>query len=159
LRLNLLGAFTYTQEAFLSLSFKQLRIVEVPLPIRGERPHGESRVARNLWQYGWRAATILFRCYRDYRPMRFFGTIALGLAIPAFLLEGFLGVHYLLNGEFTPHKWAGFTGLGLLAIALAALHMGLIGDMLKRHRIYLEEILYHFRKSAHDAERRDKPSR
>jgi glycosyltransferase involved in cell wall biosynthesis len=159
MHLNLLGAFTYTQEVFLSLSFKHLRIVEVPLPIRGERSHGKSRVARSLWLYGWRAAKILFRCYRDYRPMRFFGTMAVIFAVPAVLLEGFLGVHYLLTGEFTPHKWAGFTGLGLLAIALAALHMGLIGDMLNRHRIYLEEILYHSRKTAHDSESREKPPR
>ena len=54
---------------------------------------------------------------------------------------------------------ARLAGLALLAIALSALYMGLIGDMLNRHRIYLEEILYHFRKSAHDAERHEKPSR
>jgi len=145
MHLNLLGDFTYTQEVFLNLAFKRLRIVEVPLPIQGERSHGESRIARSLWRYGWRAARIIFRCYRDYRPMRFFGTIALAFAIPAVLLEGFLAVHYLRTGDFSPHKWAGFVGLGLLVIALVAVHMGMIGDMLDRHRIYLEDILFYSR--------------
>jgi len=145
MHLNLLGDFTYTQEVFLNLAFKRLRIVEVPLPIQGERRYGESRIARSLWRYGWRAARIIFRCYRDYRPMRFFGTIALVFAIPAVLLEGFLAVHYLRTGDFSPHKWAGFVGLGLLVIAMVAVHMGMIGDMLDRHRIYLEDILFYSR--------------
>ncbi len=36
LNLNLMGAFTYTQEVFLNLAFSCLRIVEVPIKVRGE---------------------------------------------------------------------------------------------------------------------------
>jgi len=144
MHLHLLGTFTYTQEVFLNLAFKRLRIVEVPIPIR-VRPYGKSRVARSLWHYGWQTMGIIFRCYRDYRPMHFFGAIAVALAIPAFLLEGFLLAFYLSTGSLSPHKWAGFTGLGLILVALAALHMGVIGDMLDRHRIYLEELIYNLR--------------
>jgi len=144
MHLTLMGQFTYTQEVFLNLAFKGLRIVEVPIPVRA-RPHGTSRVARSLWRYGWQALGILFRCYRDYRPMRFFGGIALAFAIPAFLLEAFLLVHYLQTGNLSPHKWAGFTGLGLLVVALVAIQIGIIGDLLDRHRIYLEELLFYSR--------------
>ena len=52
LSLNPMGRFTYTQEVFLNLAFKQLRIVEVPVAVRGEREHGTSRVAGSLWRYG-----------------------------------------------------------------------------------------------------------
>jgi glycosyltransferase involved in cell wall biosynthesis len=142
LHLNLIGAFTYTQEVFLNLAFKRLRIAEVPIPVRGVREHGRSRVASSLLRYGFRSIYIIYRVYRDYRPMRFFGGIALALAIPAFLLEGFLLTFYICTGSLSPHKWAGFTGLGLFLVALAALQMGMIGDMLDRHRIYLEELLY-----------------
>ena len=145
--LNLLGAFTYTQEVFLNLAYKQLRIVEVPIAVRGVRKHGQSRVAGSLLRYGLGTLGIIFRCYRDYRPMRFFGSLALGLIIPAVGLEGFLLVHYFLTGSFSPHKWAGFTGAGLMVLALLLLAMGIIGDMLDRHRIYLEEVLYHVRKN------------
>jgi len=145
LQLHLLGRFTYTQEVFLNLAFKQLRIVEVPIRVRGEREFGESRVAGNLWRYGVRTAQIIFRCYRDYHPLRFFGGIALGLSVPALLLGGFLLVHYLQTGALTPHKWAGFGAATLLALALLVLQMGIIGDMLARHRVYLEEVLYRLR--------------
>ena len=60
-------------------------------------------------------------------------------------LSAFLGIHYLMTGFFTPHKWAGFTGGALLVMALGLLFLGLIGDMLARHRIYLEELLYESR--------------
>ena len=148
LQLHLLGRFTYTQEVFLNLSFKQLRIVEVPLRVRGEREFGESRVAGSLLRYALRSAQIIFRCYRDYQPLRFFGGIALLFAVPALALMLFLGVHYLGTGGFSPHKWAGFTAAGLLGIALLALHMGMLGDMLNRHRVYLEELLYRERQRA-----------
>lgn len=142
LQLHLVGRFTYTQEVVLNLAFKGLRIVEVPVQVRGEREFGESRVAGNLWRYALRTAQIIFRAYRDYHPLRFFGGIAAGLAAPALLLAAFLGWHYLSTGAFTPHKWAGFSALGLMIVALLILQVGVIGDMLSRHRMYLEELLY-----------------
>lgn len=145
LSLNLMGAFTYTQEVFLNLAFKGLRIVEVPTAVRGKREHGESRVAGSLWQYGLNTSRIIFRAYRDYKPLRAFGGLAVALVVPSILLGTFLAVHYLLTGRFSPHKWAGFTSVALLILALLLLHTGMIGDMLNRHRIYLEELLYHQR--------------
>jgi len=142
LSLNPIGRFTYTQEVFLNLAFKQLRIAEVPLAVRGEREYGSSRVASNLWRYALNTSGIIFRCYRDYRPLAFFGSLALALGILGAGLVGFLGLHYLQTGSFSPHKWAGFSGAAVLTLALLVLFMGLIGDMLNRHRIYLEELLY-----------------
>jgi glycosyltransferase involved in cell wall biosynthesis len=142
LSLNPIGRFTYTQEVFLNLAFKRLRIVEVPLRVRGEREFGESRVASNLWRYALRTSGIIFRCYRDYRPLLFFGSISLALTLAGGALLAFLGLHYLGTGNFSPHKWAGFSGATLLVIALLVLFMGVIGDMMNRHRIYLEELLY-----------------
>ena len=141
LQLQLLASFTYTQEVILNLAFKGLRIVEVPVHVRGEREFGESRVAGSLWRYGLRTAQIIFRCYRDYYPLRFFGGIAVLLLVPALCLATFLLLHYLESGAFTPHKWAGFSALGLALLALLVLQVGVIGDMLARHRAYLEEVL------------------
>ncbi len=143
--LHLLGRFTYTQEVFMNLAFKQLHIIEVPLRIRGVRAHGHSRVAANVLSYAMRSLHIILRCYRDFYPLRFFTGIALVPFLPALGLGIFLLTHYLNSGAFSPHKWAGFTSGVLLIMALILLILGVIGDMLARHRIYLEELLYYQR--------------
>lgn len=145
LSLNLIGRFTYTQEVFLALSMKGLSILEVPVKVRGEREYGRSRVARSLWRYAFQTMKIILRCHRDYYPMRFFGRIALILGVVGLACWGFLLVHYLHFGKFSPHKWAGFVGATFVGLAVFALQFGIIGDMLNRHRLYLEEILYHAR--------------
>lgn len=142
LHLHLLGRFTYTQEVILNLAFKGLRLREVPLRIRGVREFGQSRVARSLWSYAWHTSKIAFTAYRDYHPMRFFGGLAVALLIPATCLAAWLAIHFLRTGNFSPHKWAGFGSLAFLLLALAFLLTGLVGDMLNRQRIYLEEILF-----------------
>jgi glycosyltransferase involved in cell wall biosynthesis len=146
LYLNPLGTFTYTHEVFLDLCFRGLPIVEVPIRVRGEREFGSSRVAKSLVRYALHTIRILVGSYRDYKPLRFFGAAAGLLFVPALLLELFLVGHYLSTGSFSPHKWAGFTGAGLALLAVLVAFMGMIGDMLNRHRVYLEELLYEQRR-------------
>ncbi|MDP7163562.1 MAG: glycosyltransferase [Phycisphaerae bacterium] len=155
MHLNLLGGFTYTQEVFLNLAFKKMRIVEVPVKVRGRREFGKSRVANSIPKYAFNTLRIILRCYRDYRPMKFFGWIAAVLMVPGGLLVGFLLTWYIIHGAFTPHKWAGFTGVSLFAMGLLVLWFGMIGDMLDRHRIYLEELLYEQRRVKHPRHRRE----
>jgi glycosyltransferase involved in cell wall biosynthesis len=142
LQLYLLARFTYTQEVFLNLAFRGVRIAEVPIRVRGSRQFGQSRVAGSLWRYGWRTATIIVRSYRDYWPLYFFGIAALALLACATALGGFFLVHYVRTGHFRPHTWAGVSAGACIGLAALSIHIGLIGDMLNRHRIYLEELLY-----------------
>jgi glycosyltransferase involved in cell wall biosynthesis len=148
MHLNLMGQYTYTQEVFLNLAFKNLRIEEVAVPVRGQRQHGQSRVARSILGYALNTSRIILRCYRDYQPMRFFGWIALVLFAAGAALEAFLLVHYVLTHSFSPHKWAGLVGGGMLFVAALVFLFGMIGDMLNRQRMYLEELLYERRRSA-----------
>lgn len=142
LQLYLLARFTYTQEVFLNLASRQVRMVEVPIRVRGEREFGRSRVAPSLWQYAFRASIIIVRSYRDYWPLHFFGSIALGLLAAAAGLGAFFLAHYARTGQFRPHTWAAVGAGASFGLAVLMMHMGLIGDMLNRHRIYLEELLY-----------------
>lgn len=147
LRLNLFGDFTYTQETFLDLSFKGVRIREVPVKVRGVRQFGKSRIASNLFEYAVRSSRIIFRSFSDYRPMRLFGAISAVLFVLAALLIVFLGVHYARTGAFSPHKWAGFTAGYLLATSFMTLVTGLIADMLARVRLNQERMLYQMKKN------------
>jgi len=142
LRMNLFGKFTYTQETFLDLAFKNLRIIEVPVKVRGVREFGKSRVASNLWVYAINTSKIIFRTFRDYKPFKFFSSLALITFILALGLGTFLGIHYLQTGDFKPHLWAGFSAGFLLGISIVLLITGLLADMLDRIRKNQERLLY-----------------
>lgn len=157
LQLYVHAQFTYTQEVFLNLTFKHLRIVEVPIRVRGEREFGKSRVASNLWRYGFRTANIIFRVYRDYFPLRFFGGLAFLLLLIAQGLGLFLFIHYLQTDTLSPHKWAGFGAAAFLLLALMTFHLGMVGDMLDRQRMYLEELLYYQRRQMKNGGREKSP--
>ena len=150
LRLNLWGSFTYTQESILDLVVKGMRIEEVPMVIQGVRSEGESRVASNLWRYGFRALTIILRTYLDYWPIHFFGWLSLPFFIVGGCLIAFLFLHRLIVGSFSPHIWAGFTGAALFWLGLIILVTGLIGEMLKRIRLNQEMLLYDSRRRRHE---------
>lgn len=149
LRLTLFGRFTYTHETFIDLAFKNIAMIEVPLKIRGEREFGESRVASNLWRFGTKAASIIFRAARDYKPFYFFGipgiaVFALGIASGIFLL-----VHYLRTGQTAPFRSLVFISGTLLIIGFLILVMSMLADMLHRNRILIEQQLYLTRKQAY----------
>lgn len=142
LRMNLFGQFTYTQESFLDLTFKNLNILEVPVKVRGVREFGNSRIASSIPRYAARSLKIMLRAFISYRPFRFFAAIALVSFTLGFGALGFLGVHYFRTGAFSPHIWAGFVGGSFCFLGFTTLVTGLIGDMLVRMRMNQEEILY-----------------
>ncbi len=145
LRLNLQGAFTYTQETFLDLTAKGLEIHEIPIKVVYFADR-KSRVARSLLQYGINTAKIIFRGFRDYFPLRFFLGIATLFAIPGILLGLAFFLNFLLTGQFTGYLFAGFTSAFFLVLATIFVVLGIVTDMLDRIRVNQERILYILRK-------------
>jgi len=142
LRMNLFGSFTYTQESFLDLLFKDLTIVEIPVKVRGVREFGTSRIASSIPRYAFQALKIMLRAFISYRPFRlFFALSSIFVAIGIGLLA-FLGWHYFETGAFSPHIWAGFVGGSFCFLGFSTFFIGLIGDMLVRIRMNQENILY-----------------
>lgn len=146
LRLNLLGNFTYTHEVFLTLAFADVPIQEVPVRVRGVREHGQSRVANNLFHYGWRTASIILKTYRDYRPLKFFSKIAGTLAMIGILFLLFLLSVKIRTGGLFPHKWSGFVGGAFLGAGGAVLLVGVVAEMLDRIRASGDEALFRIRR-------------
>jgi glycosyltransferase involved in cell wall biosynthesis len=149
LRLTLFGHFTYTQETFIDLAFKDITMTEVPLKVRGEREFGKSRVASNLWRYGLKSAAIIFRAARDYRPLYFFGipgiiTFSIGVLSGLFLL-----VHYLQTGQTYPYRSLVQLSSVLIILGFLLIFQSMLADMLYRNRLISEESVYHARKNAY----------
>ena len=152
-RLTLFGRFTYTQETFIDLFAKGMRIVEVPLLVRGVREHGKSRIASSILKYASNSLPIILRAMRDVQPLKFFGGIALFFGLIGLLTGGFMCGWYIIHKKTTPFTSvipvSGiFTTLAFLLGVLA-----LLADMLGRQRRITEELLYLARKRAYQTPR------
>ena len=127
-------------------SNKHVPIVEVAVKVRGTREFGESRVASNLFRYGYQTIKIILNSFRDYRPFGLCFFLSAMIGLPGLCLSAFFISHYALTGEFTPHKWAGFSAFALLFFAFLILGLGFILDMFARMRLNQEEILYNLKR-------------
>ncbi|MFZ3070950.1 MAG: glycosyltransferase family 2 protein, partial [Anaerolineaceae bacterium] len=151
LRLNLTGRFTYTQESFLDLANKGLEIMTIPVAVK-YFPERKSRVAGSIVRYTFRTINIIFRAYRDYSPLRFFGWLGL---IPFLIGLGsgiFTLVHYIHVGIFTPYKAVGIGAIYFVTLGLLLWIVGLLADMFVRIRLNQEQLLYYDKKRRYSKE-------
>ncbi|MEG3639642.1 glycosyltransferase family 2 protein [Magnetococcus sp. PR-3] len=151
LHLNLHGRFTYTQEVFLDILSKRLKIVEVPVQViykDGRR----SRMAHSLVRYGLQTLLIILRSYRDYKPLRFFLWISLLFYVASGAFGLNLLMHYLETGKFYGEIWSGMISGVMLMLAVAITLMGLLSDMMVRIRENQERVLYLLKRRHHDTD-------
>jgi glycosyltransferase involved in cell wall biosynthesis len=146
LQLVLSGDFTYTQESFILLAQRNLRIVEVPLTVRGVREKGQSRIASNLFRYAYRTTGIIYSCVRDFTPAAVFNVVTAGLTLVATGFAAFFVWHRVTAGQFSPHIWAGFLSAFLYGVAFMTFWLGQVALMIARQRRLQERQLYIMRK-------------
>lgn len=149
LRLTLFGHFTYTQESFIDLAYKNVPMAEVPLAVQGVRSYGRSRVADNLWRYGLKTATIIFRTARDYYPFYFFGVPGLILFGLGGLSGSFLLNHFIRTGQTFPYRSLVQVSSVLLILGFLLFFISMLADMFHRNRQLQEQTLYLLRKHIH----------
>jgi hypothetical protein len=158
-RMTLFGRFTYTQECFIDLFSKGLRIAEVPLKVRGVREHGKSRMASSIWKYATSSLPIILRAMRDIQPLKFFGAIALAFFIPGLVAGLFVTGWYLVKtnraGEHVTSPFTSLITIGGVLITLSVIMgvLALLADMLGRHRRISEELLYLARRRIYSTRR------
>lgn len=149
LRLTTFGKFTYTQEVFLDLANKNMRMMEVPIQVR-PRKVGKSKVVKNPIHYGLRALKIILQYERDFRPLRFFGLVGLAFLLPGLAMLLFVFVNWLLTGMSSPYTSLISIGGILTLVAIIFLILALIADMNGRQRLLQEELLYLMRKQSYE---------
>ncbi len=152
LQLNLFGQFTYTQETFIDLAAKGVRMTEVPLRVRGEREHGTSRMASSLWRYGINSLLIILRSMRDTRPLKFFGIIAAVLMGLGLLVGLFVSGWWLATGQTHPFKMLIVISGTLLMLGFVVGVLALLADMIGRSRRIQEQILLAAKRRLYDRE-------
>lgn len=123
--IDYINTFTYTQEQIIKAAKQGLKITEIPIIARKTR---ESRLFKNPFQYAIRAWINIFRIYRDYEPLAFFGRVGLlelfgGFAIGLY----FMYLHFTIG--IKGHIGLLFLMLILLVFGLQTVLFGFLADM------------------------------
>ena len=149
MRLNLTGKFTYTQESFLDLANKGMGIRTIPVDVT-YFPDRKSRVAGSILKYMFQTAKIIFRAYRDYNPLKFFGLLGLIPLIISLITGVFVMINYFTTGAFSPYIFVAFAAVYLFTLGILLWVVGILADMFVRIRLNQEQLLYAEKKRRYD---------
>ncbi len=158
LKLHLSDSFTHTHETIIELANKDVRIVEIPLRVKGVRDNGKSRVARSLPVYAVKTGGRILRTMCRTRPLFFFG--AIGGAVTALgLLQGlFVSVHWLFTGRTHPFRSLLIGASLFITVGFLTFVVALVADMLNRIIEISERLLYYAKLDHHrTAQRQNRP--
>lgn len=142
LNINVQSSFTYTQESFIELAAKGLRIKQIPVTVKYYEERS-SRISANVLKYGIRTFLTIARTTRDYAPFSIFGTLAFVFIIPGFACALFILFHYILQGTFSPYIFIAFIAAYLITLGFGLLVLALVADMLRGIRSNQERLLYY----------------
>ncbi|MCD4706953.1 MAG: glycosyltransferase family 2 protein [Candidatus Sabulitectum sp.] len=140
-RVACFSRFTYTQEVLIDVARKGLRIKEIPVKIRGEREHGKSRIASNLWRYAHLSIEAMYSVAHGHSPWRFYGTPAFLLIAGGTLLGLLVLIRWLVVGSISPYTAFGIGGLFMITFGILLLLFASVADISAANRKMLGEII------------------
>ena len=149
LKLNLKGKFTYTQEVFIDLIEKGMRIKEVSCKVEYHKER-KSVVSGNLRKYGFKSLGIIAKTTRDTQPLSFFGLPASAIFLLGFLGGAYSFVYWLIYSATTPVRTLFTVSIFFMTFGLALGVLALVADMLKTIKTTQDEILYRLKRNEVD---------
>ncbi len=120
--------FTYTQEQIIRAAKQKFKITEIPVSTRKTRP---SRLFKNPLEYAIKAWINIFRIYRDYDPLKFFGLIGLIFLLLGIILGVWLIYLYITRG-FVGHIPLTIVSMLLVLIGIQTILFGFLADMMRK---------------------------
>jgi hypothetical protein len=105
------------------------RVKQIPIDFHRRR-YGESRLISNVGTYAWDALSLMIKVYRNFHPLRFFGSVGFVLMLTATTLGGYVVSEWLTTGVLMA------TGKALLSVLLMTAGIQLVlfaflADMIK----------------------------
>jgi len=94
--LPLINTFTYTQEQLIRAGKAKMKIAEVPINTNKTRP---SKLFKSPFDYAVKAWINIFRIYRDFEPLKFFGKIGLGFITFGIMIGLFIVYNVIRYGN------------------------------------------------------------
>jgi len=126
--ISLINDFTYTQEQLIRAHKMGYMIGEIDIKTRKTR---KSRLFKHPFQYAFKAWINIFRIYRDFNPLNFFGIIGLILFFIGFLI-GLYFVRLHLTSGIKGHTGLLFLMIILIFSSIQIILFGFLADMYKK---------------------------
>jgi len=127
-KIVLINDFTYTQEQLIRAYKMNYKIGEIAIKTRKTR---KSRLFKHPLQYAFKAWVNIFRIYRDYKPLNFFGVIGLSLLILGILI-GLYFIYMHFSSGIKGHLGLLFLMLLLIFSGIQIILFGFLADMNKK---------------------------
>ena len=126
---NIISNHTYTQEQIIKAIKQGFKIKEVPVYFA--KRDGKSRLMRNPFEYAVKAWINILRVYRDYEPLKFFGSTGMFLLAIGIII-GFYFIYLHFTVGIRGHL--GLTLLMILSIVsgIQVILFGFLADMNKK---------------------------
>ncbi len=139
LKLGVYSQHTYVHTTLMSAQDLNLSIIEVPILAR--KVTRKSRLIKNIPDHMWKAGTNILRNVVIFRPMRFFGWIAIVLAVIGIVpIVRFL--YFVAIGEGSGHIQSLILSGVLIILSFNSLMLGMLGTTLGWIRKIQEDQLY-----------------
>ena len=143
MRLNVFSSYTYTLETIIQAGQMGMAVKSVPIRVNGEtRP---SRLVKSIPSYVKRSIVTMFRVFVVYRPMRFFGYLAVLAFVPGFALA-LRFLYFYLNGLGDGHIQSVILSALLMGSGLLLAIVAVITDLISVNRRLLQKIQWQVRK-------------
>lgn len=139
LELNVTSGFSYVLDTTVQASQKRLKMVSIP--IETNAPTRPSRLFDTIWEHVYKSGTQVVRIYAMYRPLRVF--IGLGFVS---LIVGLVPILRFLYDYFFVTGGEGMIqslviGSIIVSVSVNCFALGVIGDLLGKNRILIEQLL------------------
>lgn len=148
LRLAVYSRHTYVHTTLLSAQDLHLTIVEVPIPARSVTR--ASRLIKSIPDHLWKASVNIVRNVVLFRPLRFFGLLALLLFVIG-LIPILRWLSFFLVGDGRGHLQSLILAGVAIILSFNSLMLGLLGSSIGWSRKVAEETLYFVKKQQLDA--------
>lgn len=117
------GGFEIETELTIKALERGYRIVEMPVDL-GQRPEG-SHSKIKLLRDGWLILSTIFRLFRDYKPLAFFGSVGMAMIAAAFI-PGTLVIYEFIETGLVPRLPSAVLAVGMVLSGMLLIVVGLV---------------------------------
>ncbi|MGH0031144.1 MAG: glycosyltransferase family 2 protein [Myxococcota bacterium] len=123
------GGFEVETELTLQGLAKRMNVAETPVPYRSRGEGSESKLS--TWSDGFLIGRLILMLFKDYKPLVFFGSVAVVLALLA-LVSGSAPVRDFMETGYVLHVPRAILAAALAILSVVSLTAGLILDTIAK---------------------------